>query len=92
MTMNKKAAVDLLKGLMSKLSEDYWCAGWLDGIEYMLWNSVTGGKQSPYSADEISQLKELSQECEGWVVWDDESQDQKFIEMNEWLKRYRDRT
>jgi hypothetical protein len=35
----------LLRKLMSGISEDYWCAGWLSGLEYTLWDAVTGSEK-----------------------------------------------
>lgn len=31
-----------LAQLISDISEDCWCAGWLDGCEHSLWDMVTG--------------------------------------------------
>jgi hypothetical protein len=36
----------LLRKLMSGISEDYWCAGWLSGLEYTLWDAVTGKRKN----------------------------------------------
>jgi len=33
-----------LANFMSDLSEQIWCAGWLKGLEFMLWPVVIGEK------------------------------------------------
>jgi hypothetical protein len=54
---------------MSDISEDRWCAGWLGGLEYILWDAVIG-RQAACSSEEIEQLKYLSEKCRGWIIWD----------------------
>jgi hypothetical protein len=43
----------LLRKLMSGISEEYWCAGWLAGLEYTLWNAITGKRKNVCSSEEI---------------------------------------
>lgn len=57
----------LLRKLMSGISEDYWCAGWLSGLEYILWDAVTGKRKNVCTPEEIEQLKYLSEKCGGWI-------------------------
>ena len=38
----QKITAGLLKKLMSAISEERWCAGWMHGLEYTLWDMVTG--------------------------------------------------
>jgi hypothetical protein len=78
----------LLKKLMSAISEDYWCAGWMHGLEYTLWEAVTGKRTGVCSPEEIEQLKYLSEKCGGWIVWDEQSKGEKFVPMQEWLRLY----
>lgn len=37
------AAATLLARLMSDISEDCWCAGWMSGTEFALWKAVQTG-------------------------------------------------
>jgi hypothetical protein len=79
----------LLEKLMSAISEDYWCAGWMHGLEYTLWDVITGRRTGVCSAEEIEQLKYLSEKCGGWIIWDDQSRGEKFVPMQEWLRLYK---
>jgi hypothetical protein len=66
----------LLRKLMSGISEDYWCAGWLSGLEYTLWDAVTGKRKNVCSSEEIEQLKYLSEKSGGWIIWDEQAKDE----------------
>lgn len=57
----KIAAIELYER-MSALSEELHFASWLVGIEYELWKDRT----------EYPELVELSDRCNGWIVWIDE--------------------
>jgi hypothetical protein len=78
----------LLKKLMSAISEERWCAGWLHRLEYSLWEAVAGKRTDVCSLEEIEQLKYLSEKCGGWIVWDEQSKGEKFVSMPEWLRLY----
>jgi len=80
-----------LAKLMSDLSEEAYCAGWMMGLEYALWERVTEGP-GEYGFLTIAQeildvLKSLSDECGGWVRWDDKK-GECFVPMDEWLALY----
>ena len=57
----QKITAALLARLMSAISEERWCAGWLGGLEYDLWDAVVGKSESVCSSEEIEQLKYLSE-------------------------------
>jgi hypothetical protein len=66
------AALDLLD-LMEGISEDNYCAGWLGGLEFMLWGIRERGEavrfgQGDVNLAEIAKLRELSESCGGWWV------------------------
>ena len=84
----QKITADLLRKLMSEISEGHWCAGWLVGLEYILWDVVNGKRNDICGPDEIEQLKYLSEKCSGWIVWDNQAIDKKFVPMEEWLRLY----
>lgn len=69
----------LLRKLMFGISEEYWCAGWLSGLEYTLWDAVTGKRKNICSPEEIEQLKYLSGKCAGWIIWDEQAKNEKFV-------------
>lgn len=57
--------------LMSEISEEEFCAGWLDGLEFDLWAAVHDRDHADApvlpSAD-VAMLRGLSDECGGWWV------------------------
>jgi hypothetical protein len=77
----------LLRNVMSGISEDYWCAGWLHNLEYLLWDAVIG-KRKICSPEQVEQLKYLSEKCGGWIIWDEQAKDERFVPMQEWLRLY----
>lgn len=83
----QKITAALLTRLMSGISEERWCAGWLGGLEYTLWDAVVGRQKAVCSSEEIEQLKYLSEKC-GWIIWDEQSKGEKFVPMQEWLRLY----
>ena len=79
-------AAHALAGLMSSISEDLWCASWLDGTENSLWNMVQGGPRK-WGMGEVSQrqvdlLRLLSEEAEGWIIYGDAGP--QFVPIEKW--------
>jgi hypothetical protein len=61
----------LLYEKMSAISEDFWCAGWLSGNEYALWE-ILHGDQHDYGFgvvdyEDLDELRVLSQHANGWI-------------------------
>lgn len=63
--------------LMSRISEDHYCAGWIAGNEYRLWHAITDlgegnrcgrGSLRPKDAEA---LRQLAARIDGWIYWDD---------------------
>jgi len=77
----------LLK-IVSAISEEYWCAGWRHDLEYILWDAVIGRRKDICTPEEIEQLKYLSEKCRGWIIWDEQTKDERFVPMEEWLRLY----
>ncbi len=79
-------ARNALAALMSSLSEDLWCAGWLTGTEHALWKMVQGGPRE-WGMGEVSQrqvdlLRLLSEEAEGWIIYG--ANGPHFVPIDEW--------
>lgn len=82
-----------------ELSELTWAAGWMGGIEWMLWQEAmyTNG---PYFAkdltpDQAEKLRRLSREAGGWIEWPHENDPRKtandmpqFVPLDEWKRIY----
>lgn len=81
-----------LSDRMSDISDLCWFAWWMIGLEYQLWELVLlGPKQICYATptiEEIANLKRLSDECGGWIVWRDTDESETFVPMDEWLEIY----
>lgn len=84
-------AAERLRYYMSDLSEMSYCAGWMEGLEYVLWKAVIGGPRKygflEITDEEISKLKELSDDCGGWIIFDDDK-GEIWVQMEEWLRIY----
>jgi hypothetical protein len=90
MTLLESPQARLLARLMSDLSEDYFCAGWLGGCEYALWADLTGAqvrgqKGWAISAEEKEELRVAHELAGGWIVWSDQVQGRAYLTTGEWL-------
>jgi len=76
---------------MSEISEDAYCAGWLIDLEYELWQILIDGQGAfgmmGLSEPEIQQLRELSDACGGWIVYDDDLAE-TFVPLTQWLTMF----
>lgn len=83
------AAYGLL-ALMTGISEECWCAGWMDGLEYRLWDiAISATTPTRYGQGEISPrvtflLKNLALEAGGWWIYDD-TDGVKFLRTEDWI-------
>lgn len=79
------AAVGLL-GLMKGISEEYWCAGWMSGLEFDLWQAPAWKRygQGVITERQATLLRLLSEECDGWWYYDNDPQ---FIRRKDWIAR-----
>jgi len=81
----------VLADYMSGLSETAYCAGWKQDLEFALWRFVVEGVgrygQMDVTVEHIKNLHDLSHDCGGWIVFDDESEE-TFVALEEWQRRY----
>ena len=76
--------------MMRGVSEEYWCAGWLIDLEYVLWEVVIGKPSSIALTERQTQLlRLLSEEAGGWWRYADEGE--QFLLMEDWLEHLRAR-
>jgi hypothetical protein len=75
---------------MSELSENAYCAGWMDRLEFDLWMAIVSGPfrygRLELTSAHIQRLSELSQGCGGWIAFEGE-REETFVPMDEWLSR-----
>ena len=64
---------------MSDLSEDAYCAGWMEGLEIALWEVVEGTRTDygrlTFTDLQRTDLKSLSETSGGWIVFDDRNEE-----------------
>ena len=80
---------------MSSLSEEAYCAVWMTGLEYALWDAVAGRLHKygrlRLTSEHIQRLQLLSKKCSGWIVFDD-STEETWVAIQEWIRRYHGHT
>jgi len=69
--------VQALLQLMSDISEDCWCAGWISGNENALYRMAFDGAPRRYGMSEVGEpeivhLRDLAEKTGMWGAWDDE--------------------
>jgi hypothetical protein len=74
---------------MQWLSESCWCAGWMDGIEFELWEAWQRSDAFGYGGRivaplELETLAWLSRECGGWVTWSVALGSPVFVDLPTW--------
>lgn len=77
---------------MSAISEDCFCAGWIGGNEYDIWNALQHGDHSPAHRRMAPRLlrlcRKLTTEINGWIYWADGP---RFAPMPQWLAMVEER-
>jgi hypothetical protein len=80
-----------LADFMSDLSEEAYCAGWMDGLEYALWEVVVGARADygrlAVTEEHRTKLKTLAEGCGGWIVFDDATE-QTWVSHADWNARF----
>ena len=84
-----KGPAQQLADLMIKLSAKYHNKEWAFGLEYELWNEITGG-QDILSDDEVAKLEETAKWCGGWIfmAYGGGTENLKFLMLDEWENKY----
>ena len=78
---------------MIHVSQSTYCAGWMHGLEYALWHLLTTGQtrygRSLVTNEELLRLRNLSERCDGWIVWDEE-REHTFVLLDDWRRMFRE--
>lgn len=89
--------------LMSEISEECYCAGWMNGNEFRLWRAVIDPTDDRWygmaeiEVAQVERLRALSTGIGGWIVWFDDQDDPdlppaqwgpRYVPMADWLKQY----
>ena len=64
-----------LADFMSDISEKCYYAGWLENLEYVLWDAIINGQRKfghgIISQQDIDKLEQLSKDCNCWIYYND---------------------
>ena len=89
--MNVDARHKLLH-LMQSIFEDGYRAGWMPGYENKIWLALLQGPshfgQTYIDQATIDQLKLLSQQANGWWIYDEQLNELSFIALPAWRNRF----
>lgn len=87
-------AREALRIEMENYSENHHCAGWLDGLEFLLWEKVLtlSAIDGAHKLPEAYTCKLLAKEAQGWWHWPRNSRAPTFIAMPDWLALYSETT
>lgn len=81
-----------LATFMSEISEYCYSAGWMQNLEYALWNAVINGErkygQSYITEADISTLIKLSTDADAWIVYDDDKEETA-LSLKEWTEKFK---
>lgn len=86
----------LLLNYISELSEEYYCAGWLDSIEFQLWDLLQQNYEDIIKVDfwrkrvdkeELQDMRFLAQTTNCWAIWDEEKEEMT-IPLDQWIPKY----
>ena len=88
-----------LRDVMNGISEDCYCAGWMIGLEYAIWNALQSGDRKygmgEIDENELERCRVLSSELDGWIIWIDDLEIDDlpvnewgpyFVSMGDWLE------
>lgn len=83
---------NLLVELVRELSNQFACAGWFAGIEFILWCLVSGDNLpvtdkhgfSRLDREDLADLRFLSNRCQCWPMWDEQRGKVTLVSLAEW--------
>jgi hypothetical protein len=86
----------LLEEYIHTLSDDYACASWLSGIEYMVYAAMTGDESpvddrwnlSKLDSETIGDLQYLLDESGEWPHWNDNTNTVELLSIEAWENKY----
>ena len=80
----------VLSNLISEFSQKYWAAGWLEDVEYIIWQAGTDHKGIPGLANNTAAIHivKLGREFGIWVMWLDVASEIEEVSLEEWERLY----
>lgn len=85
----------LLLNYISEISEEYFCAGWQDSIEFLLWDLFQQDykdiKEHEFwrkiDQQELEDMRFLAEATNCWAIWDEEKEEMT-IPLDQWIPIY----
>lgn len=91
MISDLKEGEKLLMNYMSDISERCYTAGWMENVEYVLWDAVTTGPRNfgreQITEEDIQFLIQLSSKTNSWIIMDDE-REEIAIDLEKWKRKF----
>jgi hypothetical protein len=75
-----------LEALMSAVSQAVYSTSWFTNLEYMLWDALEKGDPHPFTAQQIIELRALTEASRGWVPRDRGKC--MFVPLDQWRRRH----
>lgn len=76
---------------MSELSRQAYYAGWMQDLEFELWDAIVSGPRDygrlAITHEHVCELRRLSAAACGWIVYEDKDEE-TFLPMKEWEERF----
>lgn len=85
---------ELLRSKMSDVSEDCYCAGWMDDTEYRVWQLIRGDLDHWGQCDraevqaQLDEIRDLADRIGFWIVWRIGDDDVTAVPIEEWRAAY----
>ena len=87
--MEVKGFAQTLAEYMVEMSKKYYGTQWMDQLEFELWNELAG-EPDMLEADEVEKLRQLSGNCDGWVMMKLGTDELSFLSLSAWREFYRE--
>jgi hypothetical protein len=88
LTANQRALAEY----MSNLSEEAYCAAWMHGLEFALWQVVLGERREYgrllVTDEQRMELRALAEAAEGWIVFD-EQREETWVPLGAWEGQFK---
>jgi hypothetical protein len=81
------AAHGKLEAFMSAVSQAVYSTSWFTNLEYLLWEALDRGDPHPFTAQQVLELRALSEASRSWIRRDDGKG--RPLPLDEWRSHYK---
>ena len=82
----REEIIEWIISSISDISEGHFMAGWMAGIEYVIWADIHSDEPKYMDRITAAMLMEASKSINGWVSWEEEPHDAAvFVSKEKWL-------